>query len=144
MKRVVFGAKFVVTGVQEGSAVVQCGDFFNQTYTSDDPGTETLYTFAAPYTCWKYEEDHPSETYSSSANVSINYTSDRGGTLWNLSKSQSVTFKRNVMTTITINLSPDLSGAQITLTEEPMGEVNDINIGIDGNSLIDIIVNPND
>lgn len=144
LKRVVFGAKFVVTGVQEGSVLVKCGDFFNQTYTADDAGTETLYTFAGPYTCWKYEEDHPGETYSSSASVSINYTSDRGGTLWNLSNSRSVAFKRNVMTTVTINLSPDLSGAQFSFVEEPMGDDNDINIGIDGNTLIDINVNPND
>lgn len=143
LKRVVFGAKFVVTGVQEGSVVVECGNFFNQTYTSDASGTETLYTFEGPYTCWKYEEDHPSETYSSTFNMSITFTSDRGGTLWNLSKSQSVTFKRNVMTTVYINLTPDLSGALFLINEEPMGDDNDINIGIDGNSLIDINVNPN-
>ena len=144
LKRVIFGAKFVISGVQEGSAQVTCGDFFSNTYTSDDSGLETIYTFTSPYTCWKYEEDYPGETYSSAANVTINYTSDRGGTLWNLSNSQSVTFKRNVMTTVYINLNPDLSGAQFTLTEEPMGDDNDIYIGIDGNTLIDINVNPND
>ena len=144
LKRVIFGARFVISGVQEGSVQVTCGNFFSNTYTSDDSGLETLYTFADPYACWKYEEDHPGETYSSAAIVTINYTSDRGGTLWNLNNSQTVTFKRNVMTTVSINLSPDLSGAQFTLTEEPMGDDNDIYIGIDGNTLIDINVNPND
>ena len=144
LKRVVFGAKFVVSGVQEGSATVTCGNFFSRTYTDDDSGTEVIYTFANPYACWKYEEDNPDATYSSAATVEIIYTSNRGGTLWNLSNSQSVTFKRNVMTTIYINLNPDLSGAQFTLTEEPVGDDNDINIGIDGNTLIDINVNPND
>ena len=47
------------------------------------------------------------------------------------------------MTTVNINLTPDLSGVLFTLTEEPLGDDNDINIGIDGNSLIDINVNPN-
>ena len=144
LKRVVFGVKFVVNGVQEGSVKVTCGDFYNRTYSADDAGTEKIYTVLKPYDCWNWEKSNPNQTYSFSATCSIAYTSDRGGTLWNLSNSQTITFKRNVMTTVTINLSPDLSGAMFTLTEEPMGDDNDINIGIDGNSLIDINVNPND
>lgn len=143
LKRVIFGARFVVNGVQEGSVKVTCGDFYNRTYTEDDAGMETIYTFADPFACWNWEQSN-SDPYSFVPTVSINYTSDRGGSLWNLSKSMTVTFKRNVMTTITINLTPDLSGANFTLTEEPLGDDNDINIGIDGNSLIDINVNPND
>lgn len=142
LKRVVFGARFVVNGVQEGSVKVTCGSFFNRTYTGDNAGTETIYTFEDPYACWNWEQSH-SDPYSYVPTVSINYTSDRGGSLWNLSNSQTVTFKRNVMTTVTINLTPDLSGAYFTLTEEPMGADNDINIGINGNTLIDITVNPN-
>ena len=142
LKRVVFGARFIVTGVQEGSVKVTCGDFFNHLYTEDDTGAETIYTVLNPYECWNWEEDH-SETYSFSSQVSIIYTSNRGGTLWNMSRSRAITFKRNVMTTVNINLTPDLSGALFTLTEEPLGDNNDINIGIDGNSLIDINVNPN-
>lgn len=143
LKRVVFGAKFVVNGVQEGSVNVTCGDFYNRTYTSNDSGTETIYSFLNPYDCWNWEETNPTQTSSFSATCSIAYTSDRGGTLWNLSNSQTITFKRNVMTTVNINLTPDLSGAIFTLTEEPLGDDNDINIGINGNSLIDITVNPN-
>jgi hypothetical protein len=143
LKRTIFGAKFVVNGVQEGSVKVTCANFFNQTYIQDDPGTEQIYSFSAgPYTCWKYEEDHPGETYSSAGTVSINYTSNRGGSLWNLSSSRSITFKRNVITTVTINISPDFSGSSFTITEEPMGDDNDINIGINSDGLIDIIVNP--
>ena len=142
LKRVVFGARFIVSGVQEGCVNVICGNFFNNSYTEDDAGAETLYTFLNPYQCWNWEESH-SGAYSFSPTMSINYTSDRGGTLWNLSHSQEITFKRNVMTTVNINLAPDLSGVLFTLTEEPLGEDNDINIGIDGNSLIDINVNPN-
>lgn len=142
LKRVVFGAKFVVSGVQEGSVAVTCGDFYNRTYSTDDAGIETIYTFLNPYECWNWEESH-TEPYSFAPAVSINYSSDRGGTLWNLINSQTVTFKRNVMTTVNIILTPDLSGALFTLTEEPMSNENDINIGIDGNSLIDININPN-
>lgn len=145
LKRVVFGAKFVVTGVKEGKARVKCGDWFDLTLDRiDTQGIERIYSFADPYSCWKYEEDNAEGIYSSSFNLSVDYTSYRGGTLWNLSKSQSVTFKRNVMTTVYINLSPDLSGATFTMAEEPLGDDNEINIGIDGNTLIDITVNPND
>lgn len=143
LKRVVFGAKFVVNGVREGSVNVTCGNFYNRTYTTNDTGTETIYTFSNPYDCWNWEKSNPSQTHSFSATCSIAYTSDRGGTLWNLSNSQSITFKRNVMTTVTINLYPDFSGAMLTMTEEPLDDDNDINIGINGNSLIDITVNPN-
>lgn len=142
LKRVVFGAKFVVTGVQEGSVRVTCGRFYDRTYTANDGGTEKIYTFENPYNCWKWEEDNTGQTSSFGATVSIDYTSNRSGSLWNLSSSQTVTFKRNVMTTVVINLNPDLSGAQLSFTEEQMGENNDINIGINGNSLIDISVNP--
>lgn len=142
LKRVIFGTKFVISGIQEGTVNVTCGDFYNRTYTANNSGTETIYTFLNPYDCWSWEETR-TETYSFAPTVSVNYTSNRGGTLWNLTSSQSVTFKRNVMTTVTINLTPDLSGVQFTLTEEPMGDDNDIYIGIDGTSLIDINVNPN-
>ena len=135
LKRVVFGAKFVISGVVGGSLSVTCGDFFNQSYTTDDSGTEKIYSFTNPWDCWKNETPL-------SATVSINYTSNRGGSLWNLSNSQSITFRRNVMTTVTINVSPDLSKASLSFTEEPLGDDNDINIGINTDGLIDIIVNP--
>jgi hypothetical protein len=135
LKRVVFGAKFVVSGVVDGTLSVTCGDFFSKSYTNDDPGTEKIYSFTDPWDCWKNETPL-------SATVSINYTSNRGGSLWNLSNSQSITFRRNVMTTVTINVSPDLSGASLSFTEEPLGDDNDINIGINTDGLIDIIVNP--
>ncbi|MCR5710497.1 MAG: hypothetical protein K6G79_08460 [Bacteroidales bacterium] len=138
LKRVIFGAKFVVTGVQNGSVNVSCSPLINSTFTSDYTGPERIFSFADPYNCWKNETP---ETWT----VSIDYTSDRGGTLWNLSKSQSVTFKRNVLTTVYINLTLDLSDASFILsTEEPFGDDNDITIGINTDGLIDIIVNPND
>ena len=137
LKRVVYGAKFVVTGVQNGSVNVQCGSIFSRTLTSDYTGAETIYQFADPYDCWKNETPVTN-------NVTINYTSNRGGSLWNLSKNQSVTFKRNVLTTVYINLTLDLSEASFTFTEEPFGDENDVTIGINTDGLIDIIVNPND
>lgn len=129
LERAVFGAKFVVTGLEEGTLKVTCGDFYNKTYTSDSEGNETIYSL----------------TYMSSTKmtekVSVTYTSNRG-TPWDLSQSQDITFKRNVMTTVNINLNPDLSGGLFNLKEEEMDEDNDINMGINTDGLIDVIVNP--
>lgn len=137
LKRVVFGARFIVTGVQNGSVTISCSPIFNKTVTSDYYGPETIYSFNNPYDCWKNETPL-------SFNVKVDYTSNRGGTLWNLSKTQSVTFRRNIMTTITINLTHDLSDASFVFSEEPFGDENIITIGINTDGLIDIIVNPND
>ena len=141
LKRVVFGAKFVINGLQEGTVQVKVGDFYDRTYSNDDVGLETIYTFQNPYDAWNWEQTNDGP-YSFAPTVTVNYTSNRGGTLWNLNNSKTVTFKRNVMTTVNINLSPDLSGMFLKIDEEPLGNDNDIYIGIDGNTLVDIDVNP--
>ncbi|MBR5856245.1 MAG: hypothetical protein IKY70_03110 [Bacteroidales bacterium] len=135
LKRVVFGAKFVVIGVKEGTLKVVCGDFFNKTYNADDAGVEQLYTFTDVYTCWEKETPMVSS-------ISFAYTSDRPGDLWDISKSQSISFKRNVMTTVYVKLNPDLSGAMFEIVEEPFDEENTIDLGINTDGYIDIVVKP--
>ena len=71
----------------------------------------------------------------------MNYDSNRG-VLWDLSQSQNVQFKRNVMTTVNIVLNPDLSGASLAITEEELNEENLIDLGLNTDGLIDIIVKP--
>lgn len=140
LKRVVFGAKFVVTGLQEGTATVKCGSpnytFYSHTYTADLEGTGRIYTFPNVRNTWL--DDNIYEV----ATVTINYTSNRGS-LWNLSQSQDIQFKRNVMTTVNIQLNPDLTGAKFSITEEEFDEDNLIDLGINTDGLIDTIVNPN-
>ncbi len=136
LKRVIFGAKFVVTGLKEGALVVKCGDFFSKTYIADDEGVERIYTFPDVYDVWK--NDNPL-----TGSVSITYVSDRGE-LWNISQTQNVLFKRNVMTTVNIQVKPDLSGANFNVTEEELEDDNVIDMGINTDGLIDIIVNPED
>ena len=135
LKRAVFGARFVVSGLQEGSLSLQCGDFFSRTVTAD--GTYgRLYTFTNPATVAM--NDTPLV-----ATLTANYSSSRGS-LWNLTQTQDIQFKRNVWTTVYVQLNPDLSAATFTVTEEEMGEDNIINMGINTDGLIDIIVNPED
>lgn len=137
LKRVVFGAKFVITGVQEGSLTASCGSFWSKTTTTDDAGTETIYSYPDVYDCWK-NNSNLTET------VKLKFTSDRG-TQWDLSGTQSITFKRNVMTTVNINVSPDLSSGTFTLTEEPLSEdVNYIDLEINGDGVIDTPVTPSE
>ena len=136
LKRVIFGAKFVVTGLKEGTLDVKCGDFFLKTYSTDDGGVEKIYTFPDVYNVWK--NDTPL-----TENVTISYTSARGK-LWNISQEQKVQFKRNVMTTVNIQVNPDLSGANFNVTKEELEEDNVIDMGINTDGLIDIIVNPED
>ncbi len=135
LKRVVFGAKFVVTGVKEGTLNVVCGDFYNKTFTADDAGVEQIYSFTDIYTCW--EKETPMVT-----SISFNYTSDRPGEIWDISKSQEISFKRNVMTTVNVKLNPDLSGALFEIEEEPFDEENTIDLGINTDGYIDIVVKP--
>ena len=134
LKRVVFGAKFVVSGVKEGTLTVTCGQFYQKTYSVDDSGTENIYTFTDTHTCW--EKGTPM-----TVPISFVYTSSRGS-LWNISGSQDVQFKRNVMTTVNVILTPDLSGGLFDLSEEPWDAENIIDMGINTDGLIDIIVNP--
>jgi hypothetical protein len=134
LKRVVFGAKFVVSGVQEGKLSLSAGEFYSATYSKDDAGTDTIYTF--PNVSDVYSNDLPLV-----ATISLNYDSNRGS-LWDLSTSQSVQFKRNVMTTVNINLNPDLSGASLSITEEELSEENIIDLGLNTDGLIDTVVKP--
>ena len=134
LKRVVFGAKFVISGVREGSLRVTCGDFYDRTYTKDDAGTEQIYSFTDTYTCWQKETPMV-------VNISFTYTSARGS-IWNITQTREVNFKRNVMTTVNITLTPDLSGGLFDLTEEAMDADNIINMGINTDGLIDTGVNP--
>lgn len=139
LKRTVFGARFVVNGLKEGYLSVEAsnstyGSFHSRTYSSDTEGSETIYTF--PDVSGVYSNDLPLV-----ATISLSYDSYRGD-LWDMSQSKDIQFKRNVMTTVNIDLNPDLSGAKFTITEEPMDEDNVIDMGINTDGLIDIIVKP--
>lgn len=139
LKRTVFGARFVVNGLKEGSLSVDAsnstyGSFHSKTYYSDTEGTETIYTF--PDVGGVYSNDLPLV-----ATVSLKYDSNRGD-LWDMSQSKDIQFKRNVMTTVNIDLNPDFSGAKFSVTEEPMEEDNVIDMGINTDGLIDIVVKP--
>lgn len=132
LKRYVYGVNVIITGPNnpEGTLTVSCGNWLSATTTSSNFELgEQIHTFSS----------FPCE--SKNETISLSFTSNRGKP-WNLSQSQVVTFKRNVMTTINITLNPDLSGAMFDLLEEDFDE-NDIDLGINTDGYIDIDVNPN-
>lgn len=136
MKRTVFGVKFIVTGVTEGSVSVSGGFGWSKNSRDEFETEEMVYCYNDVYNCWLNE---PDQEYD----ISMSYTSDRGS-LWNYSKTKKIAFKRNVMTTVRINVEPDLSMGNFTVTEEALDNDNNIEIGLDPNGLIDIIVDPNE
>ena len=139
LKKTVFGLKLIIKGVPEGSlnAKVVTGSYtlLDKTATSTDyvSGSE-LHSYANVYDCWKNES-------TLAGTVSWTYTSSKFSQ-WNLSGSSNITFKRNVLTTVTVNVTPDSASPSISLTEEEWDDENTINMGINTDGLIDIIVNP--
>lgn len=139
LKKTVFGMKLIIKGVPEGSlnAEVKANgtSLLNRTATSTDyVSGEDLHSYTYVYGCWKDESTIP-------GTVTWAYTSSRFSQ-WNLSGSSGITFKRNVLTTVTISVTPDSASASISLTEEELDDENVINMGINTDGLIDIIVNP--
>lgn len=135
LKRVVFGAKFIITGVKEGTLTASCG-FWDKTTTTDDEGTATIYSFSDIYDCWKNES-----TYSAKLNLSFKSDRENGPVLY---KSYTITFKRNVLTTVKINVSSDLfSDSSFTFIEEALEEdENYIDMEINSDGVIDTVVKP--
>lgn len=140
VKKTFFGNKLIVNGVSGGTVSVSCkigsdNVWTKGSITSNFEGTGSIYSYNDVYNCWKNE---PNLT----GTVSFTYDSNRGD-WWDISKSKQITFKRNVMTTITINLTPDFSGASIGVTEESMGDDNEITLEGSNGELIEVTVDPN-
>ena len=130
LKRVVFGAKFIITGVQEGTLDVS-SDFWALSVTEDYESDERIFTFHDVYDCWKNETPYEASIY-------VEFTSTTGSSncIWNR---QTVPLKRNTLTTITINVSPT-SG--FTINEEDWSEDNLIDLEINTDGVIDTPVVP--
>lgn len=131
LKRVVFGAKFIVTGVHGGTLKVD-SDFWDFSVTEDYESEERIFTFPNVYDCFN-------ET-PITQKITLKYDDDSGSSN-DLSLTESVTFKRNTLTTITINVSQK-SG--ISISEESWGEDNLIELEINADGVIDTPVVPNE
>lgn len=135
LTRCVFGARFIVTGVVEGTLNASWNDWTVST-TTDYESDEIIYTFPDVYTCWQNKDN-----ITLDATVKADYKSNRGSN-WDISISKSFQFKRKVLTSVNISVSPDLSGANFNITEEDLAGDNNIDIGLDGDGIIIVDVEP--
>lgn len=148
LKRTCFGLKLILKGVPEGTlnaSIVSSSDnvaFISKSTTSTDYVSDALnFSFGDVYNCWQNEINNPSSVTTKPAVLNWTFTSSKFSQ-WNLSGSSNITFKRNVLTTVTVSVTPDSASASISLTEEEWDDENTINMGINTDGLIDIIVNP--
>lgn len=150
LKRVTFGVRIEVEGLKEGKLKVSFGDFLKSVEcASDGVLVNQIYTFENPYECWNWTNTHSEEEpYSFAPQLIFSYINNGERSeymgIWDKTKTTIVSLKRNIMTTIKITVVPDLSGIISSVCEEPFSEENVINIGVQGGSLIDTGVNPNE
>lgn len=144
LKKTYFGSKLVVKGNLDGIVTVSCAISNNGTATKiwDVSTTEELqesgaiYSYSSVKDCWENESNL-------TAIITMTYDSNRGE-YWDLSNKKNITFKRNVMTTITVNVTPDYSSGTFNVLEEELGEENYIDFGIDDEGELDITVTPDE
>ena len=139
LKRTAFGFKFVVTPPTDGTLSV------NNNYSGIDPNIKissgdstvemsSMYTFYDVYRCWEVEK------YTEDFTIKLTWVRGNGATQ---TFEKVVTAKRNVMTTINVNVNGSSTDSSLGVKEEdtPMGSEN-VDMNFDGGDLDDNEVNP--
>ncbi len=144
MKRTAFGIKVIVNGVPDGSLAWSdrnYDSYYNLRFNCDNcTGPDKLeysqiFTFSEVYDCWKSEE-----VYTEDFTIYFTWTRANG---YKQYFDEKITVKRNVMTTITVNLKGGANDVTLGVNEDetPMGN-EDISIDYDGGNLNDTPVDP--
>lgn len=141
LKKTYFGSRLVINGDLDGTVTVTCKIGSEQLWSVNttkeyEEKEGTLYSYTDVYDCWKNESNY-------TATVTLNYDSNRGD-YWDLSNSKTITFKRNVMTTITVNVTPDYSSGTFNVLEEEFGEEYYFDYEINGEGDLDVPVTPDE
>ena len=145
MKRCVFGVQFVVTGVSDGSFSFSIIDSENtevlskSSITSDTTFDEEIHVFRDVYSCWQ----NAMSTDDYSQEFTINMTWVRGNNVTQTLDPLKITFKRNVMTTVNINLNGGKTdnSFDLKLEDGEMGTENK-DFDIDAGDITDTPVDP--
>ena len=151
MKRCVFGMKLNVTGVTDGSLTIFFNDdnysdtYYSYAYividdiTSDYSTEELIYTFEDIYQCWS--DAMRSNTYYKDMYMHIVW--NRGNNVTQTLETKQVSFKRNVLTTVNINLNGASNENGFNLDIES-GEMTDENadFAFDAGDMEDTPVEP--
>lgn len=156
-KRVVYGAKYIAENLTEGSLTIQVTntneeELYTVTLTPSAPQDENIYTFEYIYYAWKgnyistgtYDDTtgkliYEYTNYTSDGNLTINWTK-ADGSVTPLG-TYTVTFKRNVMTTIRIKAEELTTSNGIVITKEEVAMSDDDNeYYITGGQVIEVPV----
>lgn len=166
LKRCVFGVKFVVTGVTDGTFLFDVHDTEDEQYSgidrnpnssystrksvelfsawdfdikADTTFKETLYTYRRVFECWR--DAITDNDYSE--NFTLNMTWQRGNGVTQKLDPLTVTFKRNVLTTVNIRLNGgDTNNSfNLDIEKDEMGEEN-TDFDIDAGDMTDTPVDP--
>lgn len=140
LKKTVFGVRFIIEPVPEGSLKGDCTlnsnneiiwSSYAQTKTYDSGAL--LYSFPDVYDCWKNEAPL-------SAKVQWNFNSSQF-VGWNQSGVRTVSFKRNILTTITLSCTSDNASGYLSFNEDSFGE-NNIYLFVNSDGVIEIGIKP--
>lgn len=148
LKRCVFGAKFVVTGVSDGTFRFSVKDkqsksseslFYQSGIKADTTYKENIYTYRNVYECWQnsiVENDY-------SQDFTLEMTWERGNGVTQELDPQTITFKRNVLTTVNIRLNGGDTNNSLNMDIEDteMKEEN-TDLDIDAGDMTDTPIDP--
>ena len=140
LKRTAFGLNLVINGVPDGSLSWRCTELecLNSSYSGTEP-TEisNIITFYSVYDCWNKAD---SDIYTKDFTFSFVWTRANG---YQQNFSKTFTAKRNVRTTLTVNLTGGANNITFGLQEDDseMGSESD-SIDYNGGALTDSEVAP--
>ncbi len=147
MKRCTFGAKFVVTGVTDGKFNFSINDkngieaklISKSDITSDTSYEGEIFTYDNVYGCWK----KVMEGQDFSQDFTLSMTWIRGNGIVQTLDPLTVTFKRNIMTTVNIRLNGgDTNNSfHLEVDNAEMGNEN-TNLDVDAGDMNDTPVDP--
>ena len=153
MKRCVYGLTINLSGLSKGSVTFNYNPKslgHSESYETTVNGTvfSDIISFCYTYECWL--KSFTDEDYSKTVNLEViwAYTYEGTNATDSFQKTESITLKRNVMTTVNINLDINTkdqteNSFNLTRSETTMGsEEYDYNYTISLNGTVDNPVNP--
>ena len=143
LKRTAFGLKFIVTPPVDGTLSVSYiwtnnGSINSNIKLSADDNileSSSMYTFYEVYKCWQAEK------YNEDFTIQLTWKRANGATQ---TFEKVITVKRNVMTTVNVNVNGGTTDSSLGVKEDdtPMGNEN-VDMNFNGGDLDDNEVNPN-
>lgn len=147
MKRCVFGVKFVITGVTDGTfnfsirnkKNIEIKQISESGITSDTTYEGKIFTYDNVYDCWQ----KVMEGQDVSEDFTLDMTWERGNGVTQTLEPLTVTFKRNILTTVNIRLNGGDTDNSFNLDVDntEMGEENK-DFDVDAGDMTDTPVEP--